>query len=152
MIHEENKALKRFLMLLLCVCVLASSIYVIVYGACVDTALLSMFRMKASNGDIPMKEIYGPYALSAWLLSLEYKLLDLLKFKYEYGILTTKILGVLFQFCIAVWFSVYEIRRGKEKNRTILCSILFFVFLADYLYCFVSHYTVIYWATFMVAV
>lgn len=141
------EVLKRMILLITIVCVIGSSVYVILNGAVCDLALLTTFRLKAFNGDLPMKSIYGPYALSSWFLSGEYHILHWLFKSNEYGILLTKIMGVLFQFCVAGYFVFHETRKGHEKQRTVLCALIFFLFLPDYLYCFVSHYNVIYWMT-----
>ena len=141
------EVLKKMILLLTIVCVIGSSVYVIFNGAVCDLALLTTFRLKAFNGDLPMKSIYGPYALSSWFLSGEYHILHWFFKSNEYGILLTKIMGVIFQFCVAGYFVFHETRKGHEKQRTVLCALVFFLFLPDYLYCFVSHYNVIYWMT-----
>lgn len=125
------------MVLLTLLCATVSSIYVVVNSAVCDLALLTTFRLKAFNGDLPMKSIYGPYALSSWFLSGEYHILHWLFKSNEYGVLLTKIMGVLFQFCVAGYFVFHETRKGHEKFKTVLCALVFFLFLPDYLYCFV---------------
>ena len=138
---------KKIMVLLTLLCATVSSIYVIVNGAVCDLALLTTFRLKAFNGDLPMKSIYGPYALSSWILSGEYHILHWFFKSNEYGVLLTKIMGVIFQFCVAGYFVFHETSKGHDKVKTVLCALVFFLFLPDYLYCFVSHYNVIYWMT-----
>ena len=141
---------KNILLLFIMLFAIVSSVYVILNGAVCDLALLTMFRLKAFNGDLPMQTIYGPYALSSWFLSGEYHILHWFFKSNEYGVLLTKIMGVLFQFCVAGYFVFHETRKGHDKVKTVLCARIFFLFLPDYLYCFVSHYNVIYWMTLLV--
>lgn len=143
---------EKVLILFTILFVIVSSVYVILNGAVCDFALLTMFRLKAFNGDLPMKSIYGPYALSSWFLSGEYHILYWLFKSNEYGILLTKILGVIFQLCVAAYFVFHETKNGHEKHRTVLCALVFFLFLPDYLYCFVSHYNVIYLGTLLLVI
>lgn len=150
---EKNKIkqvdlLLRIIFVVFFVC---SSVYQIRYGAGCDMASLTSWASRTAKGDFPLVDTWGPYCVLSWLVGFIYRIIYLFDENFTYSILVIKILGVCFQVITMIYFYSF-MKKKTEERQAFWASAILVLFIPYYMYIFVSHYTISYWLSIILAI
>ena len=121
-----------------------SSIYVIFNGVICDIFMDCTQQLQTYKGSIPIRDTWGPFCISAWFVAIVLKLPYMLLGGEQY-ILVSKAITALSTALCGTICSVLLYRNIKLSRWSLfLGTMLFYLFLPDYLYTFLCHYTIAY--------
>lgn len=139
--NENFKAIYVFVALIL---TLFSTIYVVRFGIVCDIWLLCTQQLQTYKGLVPLKDVWGPFSVSSWFIANLLRLPNVLMGgRY---VLASKVSYVLMTM-ISVLISAHVLKKCIGKNKSFYLFwglLLFYLFLPDYLYSFLCHYTIDY--------
>lgn len=141
-IAEKNKILKCVLFIV----TIGMLAYQVVFEAMADMPAFASQNIRILNGDIPLVDVKGPYAIYSWVFSFIYKIPEWLGLEnYDYGVLINKALAAVIQFGVGAML-YQHLRKHFDETKAILCGFIYtisFVHINNYL--FICHYTIGYW-------